>query len=93
MQHTLRTAREEGGFTLIELLIVIVILGVLSGVVVFSVGAFNNEGKASACAADAKALEIAREAYRAKNGGSYPSDNSALVPDYLKQLPNTTGCP
>ena len=39
----LRAARKnESGFTLIELLIVIVILGVLAGIVVFAVGAFND---------------------------------------------------
>src|SRR3954447_3740285 len=60
--------RNESGFTLIELLIVIVILGVLAGIVVFAVSAFNNDGKASACKADAKNVEIASEAFFAKKG-------------------------
>ena len=41
----LRKARKsEGGFTLIELLIVIVILGVLAGIVVFSVRGITDRG-------------------------------------------------
>ncbi|RXM20638.1 prepilin-type N-terminal cleavage/methylation domain-containing protein, partial [Citrobacter sp. AAK_AS5] len=32
-----RRGRGEGGFTLIELLLVIIILGILAGIVVFSV--------------------------------------------------------
>ena len=41
--------KEDHGFTLIELLMVIVILGVLSAVVVFSVAGINDKGEAAAC--------------------------------------------
>lgn len=58
----------EGGFTLIELLVVIVILGVLAGVVVFSVGGVRDKGEASAHATDARTLRTAQEAYFAKFG-------------------------
>ena len=81
----------DSGFTLIELLIVIVILGVLSGVVVFAVQAFNNDGKAAACKADIKNVEIASEAYYAKNASAYAADIPALVAaHYLKEAPSTT---
>jgi prepilin-type N-terminal cleavage/methylation domain-containing protein len=63
-----RTLRKnESGFTLIELLIVIVILGVLSGIVVFAVGAITDTGKTAACKSDVKAVEVASEAYYAQN--------------------------
>ena len=39
-----RAREEESGFTLIELLIVIVILGILAGVVIFSVGGITDTG-------------------------------------------------
>jgi prepilin-type N-terminal cleavage/methylation domain-containing protein len=68
MLEQLRKARqEESGFTLIELLIVIVILGVLAGVVVFAIGGITDRGNTAACKADSKTIEVAQEAYYAKN--------------------------
>jgi prepilin-type N-terminal cleavage/methylation domain-containing protein len=61
----------ESGFTLIELLVVIVILGVLSGIVVFAVSGIQDRGNAAACRTDKKSVEVAVEAYYAKNG-AYP---------------------
>jgi general secretion pathway protein G len=91
MLRELRAGRRtDGGFTLIELLIVIVILGVLAGVTVFAVQAFNEEGQESACLADKKNVEIAVEAYYAKNNSTWPASISALVSSgYLKESPKT----
>jgi general secretion pathway protein G len=90
MLERLRAARRnESGFTLIELLIVIVILGVLAGVVVFAVQAFNNDGVTVACQADKKNVEVATEAFYAKTG-AYPANVAALVPTYLKEAPTST---
>jgi general secretion pathway protein G len=89
----LRAARQkESGFTLIELLIVIVILGILAGIVVFAVNAFQNRGKDAACQADYKTAETAIEAYYAQNS-TYPPDLPTLVTKgYLKDaLPDGTG--
>jgi prepilin-type N-terminal cleavage/methylation domain-containing protein len=69
MMERIRQMREQEGFTLIELLIVIVILGVLAAVVVFAVNGITDRGKASACKSDVKSVEVASEAYYAKNGG------------------------
>jgi len=64
--EALRKARKsEGGFTLIELLIVIVILGVLAGIVVFSVRGITDRGEASACKAEVKTVAVAEEAFYA----------------------------
>jgi prepilin-type N-terminal cleavage/methylation domain-containing protein len=62
----------QSGFTLIELLVVIVILGVLSGIVVFAVSGIQDRGNAAACKTDKKSVEVAVEAYYAKNG-TYPA--------------------
>jgi general secretion pathway protein G len=97
LQRIREAQKNESGFTLIELLIVIVILGVLAGVVVFAVGAFNSDGVSAACKADKKTLEIASEAFYAKKG-SYASgigaagdtDTTTLVGGgYIKEPPST----
>jgi prepilin-type N-terminal cleavage/methylation domain-containing protein len=93
MIKALKEARkQESGFTLVELLIVIVILGVLAGIVVFAVSAFNNDGKAAACKSDFKNVEIAQEAYYAKNNSTYATSIGALVTaGYLKEPPGNSG--
>jgi prepilin-type N-terminal cleavage/methylation domain-containing protein len=92
----LRRIREiksnESGFTLIELLIVIVILGILAAIVVFAVSAFNKNGQQAACQSDFKSVEIADEAYYAKNQAyatTMTGATGALVPTYLREAPAT----
>ena len=73
-----RAREEESGFTLIELLIVIVILGILAGVVIFSVGGITDTGVEAACKTDLKTVETAVEAYRAQQK-VYPADLNPSV--------------
>jgi general secretion pathway protein G len=56
----------DAGFTLIELLIVVVILGVLAAIVVFSVTGLQNNSKSSACSTTVKTADTALEAYYAQ---------------------------
>jgi general secretion pathway protein G len=72
--------RRDKGFSLVELLIVIVILGILATVVVFSVTGLTNKGKTSSCKSDLHTLQTAEEAYNAKNAvaGVY-ADQPELV--------------
>ena len=74
MLEKLRARREsgEGGFTLIELLLVIVILGILAAVVVFSVRGITDRGSASTCKATLAATKTGSEAFYAKTG-AYPA--------------------
>ena len=89
LRQRLRAARaNDNGFTLIELLIVVVILGVLSGIVVFAVANFNDNGTAAACKTDIKNVETAVEAYYAQKNHTYPADTAALVTaKYLREVP------
>ncbi len=87
MHARIQAAREnESGFTLIELLIVIVILGVLAGVVVFSVSGISSRGKAEACKATVKTVQVAGEAYYAKNS-AYAANPDALTTAGFLQPP------
>ena len=79
----------EYGFTLIELLIVIVVLGILAAIVIFSLTGVSGQSKTAACTADAKSVEIAADAYQAKNN-TYPATVGDLVPSYLHSPPVTT---
>jgi general secretion pathway protein G len=89
--QNIQPTESDKGFTLIELLIVIVILGVLATITVFAVNGITNRGQQSACAADLKTVEVAVEAYYAKNG-TYPTTLAQLTaePDrFLKSAPDT----
>ena len=57
----------SSGFTLIELLIVIVVLGILAAIVVFSLTGVSGQSKQAACTTDAKSVEIAADAYQAQD--------------------------
>lgn len=85
----------DGGFTLIELLIVIVVLGILAAVVVFSLGSVTGKSAVSACQADGATVNTAMAAYNANNG-SYPTSTDELLGSsaggpYLQSWPNNTG--
>jgi prepilin-type N-terminal cleavage/methylation domain-containing protein len=86
----------EVGFTLIELLIVIVVLGILAAIVIFSLTGVTASSAVSACNSDAKTAQIAVQAYDAQKGG-FPTSNitdnasattAGIVPAYLHTWPN-----
>ncbi|WP_067429577.1 type II secretion system protein [Nocardioides jensenii] len=86
--------RSDSGFTLIELLIVIVILGVLAAIVVFSVRGITDTGEEAACEANYKTTVTALEAYYANDdNGVYPATTAALVPSFLTEDPSASGDP
>jgi prepilin-type N-terminal cleavage/methylation domain-containing protein len=87
MLNRIREAkRNEHGFNLIELLIVIVILGILAAIVVFSVQGVTDRGAVSACKADVKTVAVAGEAYFAQNN-AYAANMAALKPTFLHSVP------
>lgn len=86
LQRIRKAMKEESGFTLIELLIVIVILGILAAIVVFSVQGITDRGKAAACGSDVTTTQTAVESYYAKNA-AYPAALSDLNPSFLRSTP------
>lgn len=81
--------RNDGGFTLIELLIVIIILGVLAAIVVFSVRGITDKGATAACKTSKATVATAYEAFVASqpNPSTAPGPGvktvSTLDPDWL----------
>jgi prepilin-type N-terminal cleavage/methylation domain-containing protein len=91
-----RAARnDQSGFTLIELLIVIVILGVLAGIVVFSVSGITDRGKTSACQTSVNTIDTAAEAFVANSTAATPPAASSLtltqLAPYLHSTPTKVG--
>ena len=88
MLAKLRTMKQDEGFTLVELLVVIAILGMLAGIVVFSVAGITDTGKTSACATEKAEVTTAQEAYFAAKtlgNGTYAATAAQLVSGKLLQ--------
>jgi prepilin-type N-terminal cleavage/methylation domain-containing protein len=80
----------DRGFTLVELLIVIVVLGILSGIVLFGVARFRGDASLAACKADLATVNVAADAYDARTG-TFPASVAVLVSGgYLKSTPSGT---
>lgn len=66
-----RLDSSDSGFTLIELLIVIVVLGILSGIAIFAVSSFRDDAT-TACQTANTRIDATNSAARAANpSGSY----------------------
>ena len=98
MNSRIRQYQEHGseGFTLIELLIVIIIIGILAAIVVFSVSGVNNTAAKNACNQNVNEANTATEAFYAANNGwpggptaTSAQAGAALVPNFLKTDPST----
>jgi len=79
----------DDGFSLVELLVVIVVLGIVAAVAVFSVGGATDRGRASACQADRETVQGASEAYYVPNEGYAPSIAALVTAGFLREAPST----
>lgn len=68
---------KKRGFTLVEILVAIIIIGVLSSIVISSVGKSRAKSRDLQRMTDLKRLQIALESYRSNNG-FYP-DSGAVI--------------
>jgi general secretion pathway protein G len=92
MLNRIHEARKnQSGFTLIELLIVIVILGVLSGIVVFAVSGINDRGVSAACKSDVATIATAQDAMYAKSSPAVYAANVAALKaaGLIRDVPNS----
>ena len=82
--------KQDEGFTLIELLIVIVILGILATVVVFSVRGITDESQQNSCDTDQRTMEVAIEAYFAENGGTTVTEADLVTAELIREQSTNT---
>ena len=76
----------QRGFTLLELLVTVAILGVLSGVAVFGVGALTNNAQGAVCDIEARTIAVAQEAHKARSG-AYADLDAILGAGLLSERP------
>jgi len=76
--------KRDEGFTLLEMLLVVVVLGILAAVVVFSLGGVTASAEVASCNSDANVVNTAVTAYDIQTGG-----NPVVTPALL----TTTGAP
>jgi prepilin-type N-terminal cleavage/methylation domain-containing protein len=76
MRMAIRGMRAEAGFTLFELLIVVVVLGILAAIVVFSLSAIGGSAATAACQSDFAATTSAVSAYETQMG-AYPGGSGS----------------
>jgi prepilin-type N-terminal cleavage/methylation domain-containing protein len=85
----IQNLRERAGFTLIELLVVVAIIGILSSVVLASLGGARESARDSRRQADLDSIQTAVELY-ANDKGDYPSaiyGSDFESGDYMSQVP------
>lgn len=87
MLAKIRQMQEDEGFTLVELLVVIAILGILAGIVVFSVAGITSNGQSAACATEKGTLTTAEEAYYAQNK-SFVVEGTLKTSGFIATLPS-----
>lgn len=95
MKSDSRRIAEERGFTLIEILIVMVILAILAGIVIISVGGVIARGQDTAYTSEGQNIQTAVLAYFASNNSTWPTiDGTAPnIIDIGKLLCVTTWLP
>jgi general secretion pathway protein G len=80
-----RIRRDEAGFTLVELLVVVIILGILAAIVVFSVRGLNDKSQEAACSADLTILMTAQETNFAEHGTWLTDQDDLMAAGYLAE--------
>lgn len=77
------------GFTLIELMVVITIISILVAVLNASFQGARDNARNKAIQSSLSEMQLAIELYKSQTG-AYPATLSALVPEYISQLPTNS---
>jgi len=85
-----RAKSSTAGFTLIELLVVIAIIGILSSVVLASLGGAREGARDSRRVSDLNSVQTALALYNNEQD-EYPDNVDKLTPDYIQAVPSDPG--
>ncbi len=72
-------SNKQSGFTLIELLVVIAIIGILSAIVLASLGTAKSKGTTASNQVAEQQMKNALALYASDHDGNYPANTNALV--------------
>jgi general secretion pathway protein G len=93
LNYLIRLRQREEGFTLIELMIVMVVLGILSGIVLFGVANFRADAEVKATDVNARQCETAKVAWGAQNGLDPALATAGDLAGYFNTGVLPGGCP
>lgn len=82
MKQTRASRGRSQGFTLVEMLIVIIIVGILAGMMIISIGPATDKAEATRIASDMRSVKTACVMYYADNG-EWPEEINASFDKYL----------
>lgn len=87
-----RNSRHAGGFTLVEVLVVMIILGLLSGIAIISVTGAQRTARVGACKTEFAAVQAALSAYSNDTNTTTGATIAVLINGgYLASLSGTDG--
>jgi prepilin-type N-terminal cleavage/methylation domain-containing protein len=83
LRHAAKQLRQDSGFTVIELLVVLVIIGILSGIAYVGLSTARQNSIQDTCKSAYQTIYLGVSSYQTDHGGDMPGAITALEPNYV----------